>query len=359
MVAGMERYYQIARATGTRTSAPTASQVHPARHRDVLRRRGRRARAGRGHRRPLAAHRRRREGAVRADDLPRGDGQFGTDKPDLRFETELVECTEFFKDTTFRVFQQEYVGAVVVPGGASQPRKQLDAWQEWAKQRGAKGTAYVLVEEDGTLGPVAKNSSPTPRRRGWRPTSPPRRATASSSRPARERHPGRSSAQPASRSANCNLIIEDAWSFLWVIDAPLFEPTADAEASGDVALGYSARTWSPRLHLTEGRVPQHLRHRPGPTYGLLHRVRPRLQRQRDRYRSVSAAATCRSACSRSWACPTRRRGRSSGSPRRLPVRRRPTAASRSAGTGSSPCWRARSPSATSSPSPSPAAATTR
>ncbi len=71
--------------------------------------------------------------------------RFGSDKPDLRMGLELVECTDYFKDTSFRVFQSEYVGAVVMPGGASQPRKQLDAWQEWAKQRGAKGLAYVLV----------------------------------------------------------------------------------------------------------------------------------------------------------------------------------------------------------------------
>ncbi|HRA44320.1 MAG TPA: aspartate--tRNA ligase, partial [Phycicoccus sp.] len=75
--------------------------------------------------------------------------RFGSDKPDLRFGNELVECTDYFKDTPFRVFQADYVGAVVMPGGASQPRKQLDAWQEWAKQRGARGLAYVLVQEDG------------------------------------------------------------------------------------------------------------------------------------------------------------------------------------------------------------------
>ncbi len=86
--------------------------------------------------------------------------RFGSDKPDLRMGQELVECTDYFKDTTFRVFQADYVGAVVMPGGAGQPRKQLDAWQEWAKQRGAKGLAYVLVTEDGELGgPVAKNLS--------------------------------------------------------------------------------------------------------------------------------------------------------------------------------------------------------
>ncbi len=77
--------------------------------------------------------------------------RFGTDKPDLRMGQELVECTEFFSQTPFRVFQSEYVGAVVMPGGASQPRKQLDAWQEWAKQRGARGLAYLLVKEDGEL----------------------------------------------------------------------------------------------------------------------------------------------------------------------------------------------------------------
>ena len=86
--------------------------------------------------------------------------RYGTDKPDLRMGLELTECTEYFADTPFRVFQAPYVGAVVMPGGASQPRKQLDAWQEWAKQRGARGLAYVLVQEDGELGgPVAKNLS--------------------------------------------------------------------------------------------------------------------------------------------------------------------------------------------------------
>ena len=96
--------------------------------------------------------------------------KYGSDKPDLRFGLELTELTEYFKDTPFRVFQNEYVGAVVMPGGASQARRTLDAWQEWAKQRGAKGLAYVLIQDDGSLtGPVSKNiscllyTSPSPR----------------------------------------------------------------------------------------------------------------------------------------------------------------------------------------------------
>ena len=90
--------------------------------------------------------------------------RFGTDKPDLRFGQELVELTDYFAATPFRVFQADYVGAVVMPGGASQPRRQLDAWQEFARQRGHRGLAYVLVGEDGELGgPVAKNLSESER----------------------------------------------------------------------------------------------------------------------------------------------------------------------------------------------------
>ena len=169
--------------------------------------------------------------------------RFGTDKPDLRFGNELVECTKFFEDTTFRVFQAEYVGAVVMPGGASQPRKQLDAWQEWAKQRGARGLAYVLVQEDGTLGgPVAKNLTDSERdglagHVGANPgdciffaagAAKPSRALLGAAR--------------LEIGKRCNLIDEDAWSFLWVLDAPLFESTEEATASGEVALGHSAWT---------------------------------------------------------------------------------------------------------------------
>ena len=56
------------------------------------------------------------------------------------------------------MFQAPYVGAVVMPGGASQPRRTLDGWQEFAKQRGHKGLAYVLVgRRRHAVGPVAKN----------------------------------------------------------------------------------------------------------------------------------------------------------------------------------------------------------
>src|SRR5579875_3340592 len=76
--------------------------------------------------------------------------RYGSDKPDLRFELELVDLTEHVRGTEFRIFQAEHIGAVVVPGGADQTRKELDAWQEWARSRGAGGIAWLLVPADGS-----------------------------------------------------------------------------------------------------------------------------------------------------------------------------------------------------------------
>jgi aspartyl-tRNA synthetase len=169
--------------------------------------------------------------------------RFGTDRPDLRFGVELVECTEFFADTTFRVFQAPYVGAVVMSGGASQPRRTLDSWQEFAKQRGHKGLAYVLVGDDGTLGgPVAKNLSDAEREGlaahvGAQPgdciffsAGPPKASRALL---------GAARVEIAHR---LDLIDPDAWAFTWVVDFPLFEPADEATAAGDVALGSGAWT---------------------------------------------------------------------------------------------------------------------
>ncbi|MEV7011649.1 aspartate--tRNA ligase [Streptosporangium sp. NPDC051022] len=150
--------------------------------------------------------------------------RYGSDKPDLRFGQELVEMTEFFADTTFRVFQAPYVGAVVMPGGASQTRKELDGWQDWAKSRGAKGLAYVLVGEDGTLGgPVAKNLSETETaglaaKVGAAPGDAVFFAagTVTASRDLL-------GAARLEIGRRCGLIDKSAWNFLWVVDAPMFE----------------------------------------------------------------------------------------------------------------------------------------
>jgi aspartyl-tRNA synthetase len=183
--------------------------------------------------------------------------RYGSDKPDLRFSLELTECTDYFRDTPFRVFQSPYVGAVVMPGGASQPRKQLDAWQDWAKQRGARGLAYVLVQEDGQLGgPVAKNLSEQEREGlaehvGARPGDCVFFAAGAvkSSR-------ALLGAARLEIGHRCGLIDESAWSFLWVVDAPLFEPADEATAAGDVAVGSGA--WTAVHHAFTSPKPESL-----------------------------------------------------------------------------------------------------
>ena len=154
--------------------------------------------------------------------------RFGSDKPDMRFGNEIVEVTEFFKETTFRVFQAEYVGAVVMPGGASSPRRELDAWQEWAKARGAKGLAYILVGDDGVLGgPVAKNLSE-------KESAGIAAAMGAKNGDAIFFAAGDIRSSQALLGAarleigeRCNLINKSAWEFLWVVDAPMFEKTDD------------------------------------------------------------------------------------------------------------------------------------
>lgn len=163
---------------------------------------------------------------------------YGSDKPDLRFENKIKDVTEFFKETTFRVFQAEYVGAVVMPGGASSPRRELDAWQDWAKARGAKGLAYILVGADGTLsGPVAKNLSE-------------KESTQIASFVGAKNGDAiffaagnRSSSQNLLGAVRleigkrCNLIDGKAWKFVWIVDAPMFEPVdAENPASGWTAV---------------------------------------------------------------------------------------------------------------------------
>jgi aspartyl-tRNA synthetase len=154
--------------------------------------------------------------------------RFGSDKPDLRFGQEITDLSAYFAGTEFRVFQAPYVGAVVMPGGASQSRRELDAWQDWAKSRGARGLAYVLLGADGSVGgPVAKNISDA-ERAGL--------AEAVGAAPgdavffaAGTAHASQEllGAARLEIGRRCSLIDESAWSLLWVVDFPMFEQTEE------------------------------------------------------------------------------------------------------------------------------------
>jgi len=174
--------------------------------------------------------------------------RFGSDKPDLRFGYELVDATAFFADTTFRVFQAEYVGAVVMPGGASSARRELDAWQDWAKARGAKGLAYILVQDDGTLaGPVAKNlsekeSAGIAAHAGAKPGD--AIFFAAGDRVSSLNLLGAVRLEIGKR---CDLIDASKWEFLWVVDAPMFE---------QVETGNSNSGWTAVHHPFTGPKPE-------------------------------------------------------------------------------------------------------
>ncbi len=169
--------------------------------------------------------------------------RFGSDKPDLRMGLELTDCTAYFADTPFRVFQAPYVGAVVMPGGGDQPRRQFDAWQEWAKQRGARGLAYVTFGEDGELGgPVAKNLSDEERAGlaalvGAEPGD----CAFFAAGPVKSSRALLGAAR-LEVGRRLELLDDEEWSFVWVVDAPLFEPADEATAAGDVAVGSGAWT---------------------------------------------------------------------------------------------------------------------
>ncbi|MEU7945580.1 aspartate--tRNA ligase [Micromonospora taraxaci] len=159
--------------------------------------------------------------------------RYGSDKPDLRYGVELTELTEYLRGTEFRVFAGAidaggYVGAVVMPGGASQSRKELDGWQDWAKARGARGLAYVVLDaETGEArGPVAKNLSAEhlgglADAVGAKPGDAVFFAASGTTREAQELL-GAARVEIAKRSG---LIDESAWAFCWVVDAPMFERT--------------------------------------------------------------------------------------------------------------------------------------
>src|SRR5215472_2393533 len=152
--------------------------------------------------------------------------RYGSDKPDLRFGQELTDLTDYFAQSDFRVFQAPHVGAVVMPGGAAQSRRELDGWQEWAKSRGARGLAYVLIGADGAVsdaGPVSRHLSDAER-------SGLLAATGATAGDAVFFAAGSAAEARVLLGAarleigyRCRLIDPSTWAFTWVVDAPMFE----------------------------------------------------------------------------------------------------------------------------------------
>jgi aspartyl-tRNA synthetase len=161
--------------------------------------------------------------------------RYGSDKPDLRYGVELTDLTEYLRGTAFRVFAGAieaggYVGAVVLAGGAAQTRRELDGWQDWARARGARGLAYVVLDAQTgqARGPVAKNLSAEHLAGladavGAKPGDAVFFAAGTDRREAQELL-GAARVEIARRAG---LVDESAWAFCWVVDAPMFERDAE------------------------------------------------------------------------------------------------------------------------------------
>lgn len=159
--------------------------------------------------------------------------RFGSDKPDTRFEMELIDVAEAVKDAGFKVFDAaiESGGAVKAlnakGAAANYSRKDMDQLGEWLKQFGAKGLAWMKVEEEGLKGPIAKFFS----------------ESSDALIAATNAEVGdlllfcadTKDVVAASLGAlrnrlgkELNLINEDQFNFLWIVDWPLFEYDEDA-----------------------------------------------------------------------------------------------------------------------------------
>ena len=229
--------------------------------------------------------------------------RFGSDKPDLRFGSRAGRAAPtYFADTAVPGVRRRdgYVGAVVMPGGAAQTRKELDGWQDWAKARGARGLAYVLVGDDGELArPVAKNLSETERAGLAAARRRERRATRSSSRAgATTRRAGAAGRGAAGDRPPLRADRRGRVGVLLGRRRAAVRAELTGAASGDVAVGAGLDGRTSRVHVARSAEwIDRFEEDPGACARL--RLRHRLQRQRDRRRvdPYPPRATCRSGSS--------------------------------------------------------------
>lgn len=158
--------------------------------------------------------------------------KYGSDKPDLRFDMELVNLSDVVKGSDFKVFETVLqnggqVKAINVKGYSNAPRRELDALVDYVSIYGAKGLAWITYTEEGIKSPIAKffsedilaNIKAT------------MKAEAGdlvfiiADKPSVVAHAlGELRLEMGRR---CNLIDPDKLSFLWVVDFPMFEYNED------------------------------------------------------------------------------------------------------------------------------------
>ena len=215
--------------------------------------------------------------------------RYGSDKPDLRFGLELTDLTELLR----RHPVPGLPGPVRRRGrharrrGADPPRARRLAGLGQVARRPRAGLRARSATDGELGGPVAKNLSDA-ERAGLAAAVGAQPGDACSSRPGTA-HASQEllGAARLEIGRRCGLIDESPWSFLWVVDAPMFEQT---DGGGWTAVHHPFTS-------PQAGVGRHLRHRPGRRAGL--RLRHRVQRQRDRRRldPYPPRRRCSSGCS--------------------------------------------------------------
>jgi len=173
--------------------------------------------------------------------------RYGSDKPDTRFGLEIVDLNETFTATEVGVFKGALeaggsVLAIRLPGGADMSRKNLDDLQEWAKGRGAKGLAWAIVEDAELRSPLTKFMAA---------------AEVEGLRAATQAQPGDAlffaagdtrfsqellGALRGHLARQRGLIPDGQWNFLWITEPPVVEWNADEQRWDAVHHPFTAPT---------------------------------------------------------------------------------------------------------------------
>ena len=161
--------------------------------------------------------------------------RFGSDKPDLRVNLELIDLTDAMKEVEFKVFSSAAnqkngkVAALKVPGGANLTRSEIDTYTEFVKIYGAKGLAYIKINdisqlnETGLQSPIVKNIHATALKQIVEKTDAANGDLIFFGADKKKIVHEALGALREKIGHEKNFLIEDQWTPLWVIDFPMFE----------------------------------------------------------------------------------------------------------------------------------------
>ncbi len=158
--------------------------------------------------------------------------KYGSDKPDLRNPIEIVDVSDVFRGSGFRIFAQavekgSVVRAIPAPGGGAKPRSWFDNMNKWARKEGAPGLGYIVLEKGGSKGPIANNldADRIAAIRAATGTGDGDAVFFSAGEP--EDAATLAGKARARIGGDLDLLEKDTFRFCWVIDYPMYEREAD------------------------------------------------------------------------------------------------------------------------------------